>query len=289
MQNLINRLTKPAIALAAAALLFPGLAEAQTRLTLNEAIRQGLEASKTLKISESKIKVSEARTQQINDASLPSVKITTGYTRLSNNIPALVFPGSEHPLVVNYPNNYVNRVTVSQLLYRGNQEKYAELSQEYLTKASQFDYEKDKSEVVYNVAAAYYNIYKLEATKRLLAETHNQVDAQLKQTQKFENRGLATHNDVLKVQLQLSNVELAQVDVTNNLEVANYNLGIMLGQAEGTNDRVPAVSGNRSINAEQIEPVRIQLAIPKPPWDYELHSLHGSPLPIFLSFGAGRT
>jgi len=148
MQKLINRLTKSAFTMAAAALLLPGQAEAQTRITLDEAIRQGLEASKTLKISESKIKASEARTQQINDASLPSVKITSGYSRLSNNIPALVFPGSEHPLVVNYPNNYVNRVTVSQLLYQGNKEKYSEQSQEYLTKASQFDYEKDKSEVV---------------------------------------------------------------------------------------------------------------------------------------------
>lgn len=234
MQKLINRLTKSAFVVAVSAMLLPDLAEAQTNITLNEAIRQGLEASKNLKISESKIAANQARTKQVEDATLPSVKVTTGYSRLSNNIPALVFPGSEHPLVVNYPNNYVNRLTVQQLLYHGNQEKYAERSAEYLTKASQLDYEKDKTEVIYNVAAAYYNISKLEAAKNLLAENHKQVEEHLKETKNFENRGVATRNDVLKIQLQLSNVEMTQVDVENNLAVANYNLGIMLGQPEGT-------------------------------------------------------
>jgi outer membrane protein len=237
MHKLINRLTKSGRLLALSVGLFAsGLAEAQTptRLTLNEAIRQGLEASKTLKISESKIKASEARTQQIQDAGLPSVKITTGYSRLSDNIAPLVFPGSDKPLVVNFPNNYVNRLTVNQLLYHGQQEKFSELSNEYLTKASQFDYEKDKTEVAYNVASAYYNIYKLEASKRLLAENKQQISQHLKETKNFENRGLATRNDVLKVQLQLSNVELAQLEVDNNLAVANYNLGLMLGLPENT-------------------------------------------------------
>lgn len=234
MQKLIKRLTKSVLAMATSALLLPNLAEAQTKVTLDEAIRQGLEASKSLKISESKIAANQARTKQVEDASLPSVKITTGYSRLSDNIPALVFPGSDHPLVVNYPNNYVNRVTVQQLLYHGNQEKYAERSSEYLTKASQLDFEKDRTEVVYNVVSAYYNIYKLETAKSLLAENHKQIDEHLKETKNFEKRGLATRNDVLKVQLQLSNVEMAQVEVENNLAVANYNLGIMLGQ-EGEN------------------------------------------------------
>jgi outer membrane protein TolC len=241
MQKLIKRLTNPALAFSAAVLLLPELAGAQTRITLNEAVRQGLEASKTLKISESKIAANQAVTSQVHNASLPSVKVTTGYSRLSNNIPALVFPGSEHPLVVNYPNNYVNRLTVQQLIYHGNQEKYAERSAEYLTKASQYDYQKDKTEVVYNVAAAYYNIYKLEATKNLLAENHKQIEEHLKETKNFENRGLLTRNDVLKVQLQLSNVELAQSEVANNLAVATYNLGIMLGQPEGTNIQIDTV------------------------------------------------
>lgn len=235
MQKLIKRLSKNGLLPALVAVfLFPGMAPAQDRLTLNQAIQQGLENSKNLKISESKIAVSEARTRQIHTAGLPEVKVTTGYSRLSDNIPPLEFPGSSKPLVVNYPNNFVNQLSVRQLLWNAHHEKYAALSAEYLANASRFDYEKDRTEVIYNIAAAYYNIYKLEAAKRLLAENLNQVNAHLKETRNFEKRGLATRNDVLKVELQVSGVETTQLEVESNLAQANYNLGIMLGLPDGT-------------------------------------------------------
>ena len=50
----------------------------------------------------------------------------------------------------------------------------------------------------------------------------------------MEQQGIAIHNDYLRVELQRSNIELSEIDVNNNLEVANYNFGVLCGLAEGT-------------------------------------------------------
>ena len=45
----------------------------------------------------------------------------------------------------------------------------------------------------------------------------------------MEKNGIATSNDVLKVELQQSNIELARIDISNNCSIANYNFNILIG------------------------------------------------------------
>jgi outer membrane protein TolC len=104
------------------------------------------------------------------------------------------------------------------------------------------DAQKDSDEVVYNIVSAYYNIYKIKKSQEIIADNLAQVKEHETETQSMEDNGTVTHNEVLRWELQQSNVELAQLDLENNMNVANYNLDLMLGLKEDTKIEIDSAS-----------------------------------------------
>jgi len=209
-------------------------------LTLDEAIKLGVAESKNLKYDKSRIANADSKVDQAKDNQLPSLSVYGNYTRNSNITP-LIFPlslpggGFENLTVYpNIPNNYSFHAGVGEVLYAGGRTKYGIQSSEYMQRALQLDAEKDKTDIILNIVNAYYNLYKAQASARFVNENIKQVQQHLTETQSFEQNGLAVHNDVVRIQLQLSNVQLAKIDIEDNIKVADYNLDVMLGLAENT-------------------------------------------------------
>jgi outer membrane protein len=90
----------------------------------------------------------------------------------------------------------------------------------------------DRDEVVFNIIHAYFNLYKLQQSIRIVEENLRSLDQRIGEAQKMEDQGVLLHNDLLKIQLQRSNSELARIDLENNLAVANYNFNILIGNDE---------------------------------------------------------
>ncbi|MBL0104151.1 MAG: TolC family protein [Bacteroidetes bacterium] len=201
-------------------------------LSLEQVIRMGSDSSKSLRISESKLKIAEAKYHQTVDGTLPAVKLSAGYTRLSDiDPPKFLFPGASEPvsLFPVYVNNYSASLTVSETIFSGFRLKYAKASQDLLRKAAALDYGKDREEVKMNLINAYFNLYKLQASKNVLNENLQQIRERIRETELAEKNGLATKNDVLRWQLQESNLELSQLDLQNSIDVANYSMNLLLG------------------------------------------------------------
>jgi outer membrane protein len=219
-------------------------AQATRKLKLEEAIKLGQEQSKTLKISQSKMAVMNSRYDQLKDQALPNVNLSAGYARFSD-IPAYQIQLSPNtPPVTLFPvilNNYSSRASVSESVFNGFRLKNGLLSEQYLIEASKLDYEKDKSDIIFNIINAYYNLYKVQASKKIIEQSLAQAAERLKEVKNMELHGIAIHNDVLRVELQNSNIELSEIDVTNNLEVANFNFGILCGLPEGTRVEVDSL------------------------------------------------
>lgn len=222
-------------------LLFPLLfvlsasAQQNVKLTLQEAIKTGLQNSKNLKLAKAKVDQANAKYDQAVDATIPSLKISGGYIRQSDIDPvAFQFPGNPEPVVLlpNIPNTYNGKATFSETIFSGFRLKYAQQSQKFLQEAVSLDAQKDSDEVTFNIINAYYNIYKIEQSQLTVADNLEQVKQHVKDVTSWEKNGIATHNEVLKWQLQQSNVELAQIDLENNLKIATYNFNLMLGLRE---------------------------------------------------------
>jgi len=247
--------------------LTPLLFSAQTvrKMKLDEAIKLGQDQSKSLKLSQSRMALSEAKYVELKDMLLPAVNVSAGYARLSDITPFTIQLAPNTAPVTLFPvlvNNYTSRASVNESVFNGFRLKNGVLSQQYLLEASKLDFEKDKSEIIFNIVNAYYNLYKVQASRKLIEESLIQADERIKEIKNMEGQGLAIHNDVLRAELQRSNIELSEADVKGNLEIANYNFGVMIGLPEGTLVEIDTLDLFQSRNFKQF-PEYLQASLQK--------------------------
>jgi outer membrane protein len=222
-------------------------AEAQTRtISLEEAVRLGVQNSKQLKLAQNKIDQASSQLEQAKDERLPTAKVSAGYSHalmLSRNFALPSSDGSD-PKSMQFPFDntlYQATLSINEPIFNGHRYQYARESANLLIQSSKLDADKDKDEIVYNVINAYINFYKIQQNQKIVAQNLEDVEQKLTEIKKFESQGLATRNDVLRFQLQKSNIQLQQIELENNRKVVNYNLDILLGLPENTTVQVQNV------------------------------------------------
>ena len=182
-------------------------AQPHQQLTLEEAIKLGLENSKALKISGSKVDAAQAKYHLALDAALPAVIASASYQRLSDlDPPKILFPGASEPVAIFpiYVNNYSAKLSANEIVFSGFRARYAEESLQLLLEASKLDAVKDKDEIIYNIIQGYYNLYKVNESEKIFRDNLFQVKQHVSEMKLQEEQGLVLHNDVLRWQLQES-------------------------------------------------------------------------------------
>jgi outer membrane protein len=222
-------------------------------LSLEEAIQLGVQNSNQLKLAQHKIDRAASQLEQAKDESKPSLKVSAGYSHalmLSRNF-ALPSADGTDPKAMKFPfDNTLYQATLSanQPIFAGHRFRYARESANLLIQSSKLDAETDKDEVVYNIINAYINYYKIQQNQKIIIQNLQDIDSKLTEIKKFENQGLATKNDVLRYQLERSNIQLQQIELENNRKVVNYNLDILLGLPESTEIKVQDVTYKLDLN-----------------------------------------
>ncbi len=221
-------------ALFSSMLLLSALANAQEKaLTLEEAVTLGLNNSKTLKLSQSKIDQAVSQYNQAKDKTLPTGSISYNYSFAYIPANRLSFEGIKIALPKTAESS-IGTASVSEIIYAGKKLKYAKESTELLTRVALLDAELDKDQIAFDITNEYYNLYKVLQSQKVVQQNLKSIDEQIRQAQRFFEQGLVTKNDVLRFQLQRSNIELNGVDLETNRKVVNYNLNILLGLPEAT-------------------------------------------------------
>ncbi|PSK89022.1 TolC family protein [Taibaiella chishuiensis] len=215
----------------------------QTRqVSLQEAVQLSLDNNKSLKVSAAKIDQASAELSEAKMNQYPDLKISGSYLRVNQpNIDMKVKlggsgsgEGSGGSQEIKVDQVAYGMATASVPLFSGLRIRNGIESAKYLKKAAELDAYKDRDEVIQNTVAAYYNLYKAQAAVKLVNENLKQAQQRVKDFSNMEQNGLIARNDLLKVQLQESNVELALVDAENNQKIANFNMNLMLGLDEKT-------------------------------------------------------
>lgn len=207
-------------------------------LSLEQAIISSLAHSNELKIDQSKLKAAAAAVQNAKNNRLPDVDVSGQYLRVNQPNIDLKYGSSEEnasggdnnggPLpAVNQA--MIGMASASLPLFTGGKINHAIASAKFLETAMRLDAERDRQHIIQNTVAAYYNLYKAQAAVSLVKENLKSSQQRVKDFQNMEANGLVARNDLLKVQLQESNLELTLINAANNAEVANYNFNLMLG------------------------------------------------------------
>jgi uncharacterized phage protein (TIGR02220 family) len=126
-------------------------------------------------------------------------------------------------------NNYALKATVQQPLFTGGKISGAANAAEYLSDATKEDYKKDKADVQYNIKAAYWNLFRANEFKKFVDENVNQITSHTHDAENLMKQGMLTSNDLMKVQVQLSDALVRQIDATNDVKLAMYALNNTLG------------------------------------------------------------
>jgi outer membrane protein TolC len=218
-------------------------AQSTRNITLNEAIRIGLQNSKQLKLSDAKVREATYQLRDARGRMLPDLSVSGSYLRVAQpTIDLKLKTGSQTN--GEQSSNAASNIKVNEAAYgianlslpvfAGLKIHYGIESAKYLQKAAQLDADKDREEVVQNIINAYSTLYKARAAVELVKEDLRGAQQRVKDFTNLEKNGVIARNDLLKAELQQSNIELSLLDAQSNLKVTATNINLMLGLPEET-------------------------------------------------------
>ena len=238
------------------------VADAQPRtLGLDEAVQLGLQNSKQLKREQFKINEALSKVAQAKDAALPDMKVNFQYLHALMLSRVISIPGvTQTPLKLpfDFP-AYLGTLSVTEPIFNGNQFKYARQSADLLVQMTRLDADKDKDDITYLVINEYLNFGKILESELIVAQNMQDVDGKLEEITKYESQGLATQNDVLRFQLQKSQIQLTEVELENNRKIANYDMNVLLGLPDSTEIILPPM--NYKLNENPVFADLLQQAV----------------------------
>ncbi|HTB30750.1 MAG TPA: TolC family protein [Bacteroidia bacterium] len=226
-------------------------------LSLDSAISLGLQHSKQIQYSNARVNESKASLNDLNNRIMPDLDVSAGYSRLSD-IPTeyINFPGFPPiPSTALFPvilNNYSAGASLNESVFNGFQWKYAVQNMQFTEKSTEYNLESQKSNVSIVVIMEYINLYKLQKAYDVIEENLKEITAHVNEVGDFVKHGLATQNDLLRTQLQLSNAQLTELDIKNQIETLNFNLNTLLGLPENS---AIAVDSNAILDNKTTQPL----------------------------------
>jgi outer membrane protein TolC len=206
-----------------------GVRSQEVSMRLEECVSLGLERSKPLHSSVLRAEFAEAKAREISAGLYPSLKLQAGYTQLSE-VPEfkIPLPGS----IVAFPvilDTYSTRLSLQQPLFTGWKLQGAVNQAEYNAEAARMEVERDRTELIYSIKQAYWNLYRAQAVRRVMEENLAALATHLEDANNLLKQGMLTMNEVLRVRVQHSQAELMEADAENQVEIARLALNSLIG------------------------------------------------------------
>ena len=217
-------------------------AQQSRTLTLKDAVSLTLGYNKTLKTNQVKIEQAAAAVQEAYEKKLPDAGVSGSYLYLpiEPNITMKNSSSSGGGPKVNQV--LYGMANVSVPVYTANRLQYGIESAKYLEQAVKLNADNDKEQIILNTVNACINLYKAYTAIGLVKENLETAKQRVKDFTNLEKNGLLARNDLMKAELQASNVELALLDAETNYKLASVNMNLMMGLPEQT-ELVPDKSG----------------------------------------------
>ena len=232
-------------------------AQEHKAISLSSAVDLSISNSKYLQKNAAQIEAATAAVTEAKQRKLPNATVSGSYLKLSaanvdlkvkNNNPS--GPPTAIPKVSTAMYGTLN---LSLPIYTGGKLKFGIISAELLEKASRLDLENQKEAVINNTIEAYANLFKAAQTVTIVKDNLAQSRQREKEFSDLEKNGLLARNDLLKAQLQSSNIDLALVDAENNLQLAQLNMDILLGLPTDTQLAIDSIGLSFNESAMSIQ------------------------------------
>ncbi|HCY74506.1 MAG TPA: hypothetical protein DHV28_01165 [Ignavibacteriales bacterium] len=205
-------------------------AQQTAQLTVDDAIKLGLENSHQLNSAKMNVKYREANYGEVRTQMLPTLQFYAGYTRLSEVTPYTISgPFGSIDIAPNITNNYTMKLSLAQPLFTGYRLSSSSEIAENSFYASQEYFTQEQQHLILKIKTAYWNVFKAKKINKVIDENILQTQAHLNDVKSMFDRGMATNNELLKVEVQLAEAMLKQMDAQNSVKLAKLALNNTLG------------------------------------------------------------
>jgi outer membrane protein len=200
-------------------------------LTLEEAITLGVTHSKNLQLDNYNSQIADSKILQNKNAKLPQVGVNLSYIRISDNITPfkVAFPQGEVVLNPQILNQSYNSLQVKQLLWAGGRLKYADELLAMDKKAIGFDSQKNKLDAAFEVTSLWYNLFTIKQSKKIILANIDLLNNQKRDADNFVKQGIILGNDLLKIELAVTNLESSLSDISTTESLLKFNLITLTG------------------------------------------------------------
>ncbi|MEL1243150.1 TolC family protein [Flavobacterium sp. DGU11] len=229
-------------------LLFLGLAvQAQDKkpLSLDEAIALATTKSNEAGLADTRVATSKLDVDNVKNNIYPDFKVSGQYMRITNPTVKFKIPlGNDEPADPADGSTTTASPTVNQImfaqaslsmpLFSGFKLKNSIDASENIYKAQTFNAASTKEQLAMQAIMLYVNLYKAQQSVSLIQENLKSANQRVTDFTAMEQNGLLARNDLLKAQLQSSNIQLTLDDARKKASVINYQLVTLLKLPEGT-------------------------------------------------------
>ncbi len=187
-----------------------------------------MENNPTLQVERANVNVSEQAVQVAKNNYLPTAKASVSAFYLGNiDLYSPDFQTHIKQDLPNFGNNY--GVEAQQLLWKGGQVResvnLSVLQQEIAT--LQFASAEQQAKLA---ALGYYlDLYKLYNQSKVYTQNIELANKRLQNIKTMSDQGMVTPNDLIRAELQVSNLNLAKLVVDNNILILNKQLNVAIG------------------------------------------------------------
>ena len=241
------------------------VAQEAEKLSLDQAIKMALQNNTNIINSQLDLKIGKKRIWETIAKGLPHVDVRSSYQYLFK-IPTLSFPGTElsntrvpldettgvgtiselqlasgeniflnnvtgTPIPLGVRNNISTDITVSQLIFNGTFFVGLQATKVYYQSAEHSD-EKTRLDVIETVVNTYRMIQLAEESRRILAQSLENMDKTLSDIKEMNKQGFVEKTDVDQLEVTANNVRNAINQIDSNLDMGYRLMKIQLGLEE---------------------------------------------------------
>lgn len=209
--------------------------------------------SKQLDASRQKISISQTNTAiEKQNAYLPQLEAGASAGYISN---AHVWDNHfDYEQTVMMPHTTVDfSLAAGYIVFNGGKAKNTIAKAQLEDQIAALNYQKDKEDIEFLLLARYLDLFTLYNQRKVYEQNITLTNQRLTNIKKLVQEGMLTHNDIIRSQLQLTDLQLKLTEVNNNARIANHDLNVVIGLPGNT-----IIDVDTSLYEKTFEPAGMQ-------------------------------
>lgn len=202
------------------------------KLTVEELFSLVIENNPTLSVSKAGVKIAKQNVEVAKNLKLPDVNISANAFYIGDGL--LINKDFSKTTTVKMPhfgNSYA--IEATQLIWKGGMVQHTIEAKSLQEDLATLNYQFNEQNIKLLSLGYYLDLYKLQNQASVYRKNIQLAEQRLQNISRFYKEGMVTRNDVIRGELQISNLNLALQVIENNAQILNKQLLVALGLSDG--------------------------------------------------------